>query len=96
MLVGNKSDLKDQREVTVSEGTEAATKFGLSFLETSALAATNVEESFKTVLEEIYNVTIAKNVSGRIGEESRDPRGDPIKLEVPSASRKASKPSKCC
>ena len=97
MLVGNKCDLRDEREVSVEEGTAAAAKFGLSFIETSALDATNVDESFRRVLEEIHDVTSASAVSGRIGEAPRDPLGEPIKLEAPSGSGRASaKSSKCC
>lgn len=96
MLVGNKCDLREEREVTVEEGTAAATKFGLSFLETSAIEATNVDESFKQVLEEIYKLNSSTNPSGTIGEESNDPHGESIKLDAPAAASKSSKNSKCC
>lgn len=97
MLVGNKCDLKHERQVTIEEGTAAAAKFGLSFLETSALNATNVDQSFKRVLEEIYKLASVNTVTGRIGEETQDPHGDSIKLETPTGARKStSKMSKCC
>lgn len=62
MLVGNKCDLTDSRQVDVEEGTACAAKFGLPFFETSALDATNVEESFKNVLTEIYSVAVSKRI----------------------------------
>lgn len=96
MLVGNKCDLKNEREVSIQQGTEAATKFGLSFLETSALDATNVDESFKQVLEQIHNITTSNVVHGSIGEQASDPRGEPIKLEPSATSAKNARAAKCC
>ena len=57
MLVGNKSDLKHLRAVSTEEAAQFAEKHGLSFIETSALESTNVEEAFQQILTEIYNIT---------------------------------------
>ena len=46
LLVGNKSDLKFEREVTTQEGQEFADKHNLIFFETSAKTAANVEVAF--------------------------------------------------
>ena len=43
LLVGNKSDLKFEREVTTEEGQEFADKHNLIFFETSAKTSANVE-----------------------------------------------------
>ena len=51
MLVGNKSDLKHLRAVSTEEGAQFAEKHGLSFIETSALESTNVEEAFQQILK---------------------------------------------
>lgn len=53
MLVGNKGDLADQRSVSIEEAEEFAAKNGISFLETSAKNATNVEEAFLTMASQI-------------------------------------------
>ena len=50
MLVGNKSDLKDKREVSTQEGTDFAMKNNLAFIETSALSAANIELAFSTII----------------------------------------------
>lgn len=50
MLVGNKSDLKHLRAVSTEEAAQFAEKHGLSFIETSALESTNVEEAFQQIL----------------------------------------------
>lgn len=54
MLVGNKSDLSQAREVPTDEARMFAENNGLLFLETSALDSTNVELAFETVLKEIF------------------------------------------
>ena len=50
MLVGNKSDLKHLRAVPTDEAKAFSEKQGLSFIETSALDATNVEMAFQNIL----------------------------------------------
>ncbi|XP_051143690.1 ras-related protein RABA5b [Andrographis paniculata] len=54
MLVGNKCDLEDIRQVSVEEGKTLAEEEGLFFIETSALDSTNVNKAFEIVIREIY------------------------------------------
>ncbi|KAM5562962.1 ras-related protein RABA5b [Rosa sericea] len=61
MLVGNKCDLEDIRDVSIEDGKSLAEEKGLFFMETSALDATNVQEAFEVVIREIYN-----NVSRKV------------------------------
>ena len=42
ILVGNKSDLQENRVITYEMGHDLATKFGITYIETSAKDATNV------------------------------------------------------
>lgn len=60
ILVGNKSDLKDAREVTTGEGKALAEAHGLFFIETSALASSNVAAAFETVVREIFSILSRK------------------------------------
>jgi len=60
ILVGNKSDLKDAREVPTTEGKALAEAQGLFFMETSALDSSNVVAAFQTVVKEIYNILSRK------------------------------------
>ncbi|KAJ9670148.1 hypothetical protein PVL29_026602 [Vitis rotundifolia] len=62
ILIGNKTDLEEQRAVPTEDAKEFAEKEGLFFLETSALEATNVENAFLTVLTEIFNIVNKKNL----------------------------------
>ncbi|KAI5078506.1 hypothetical protein GOP47_0006177 [Adiantum capillus-veneris] len=55
MLVGNKSDLEEAREVSIGEGSTYAEAKGLIFMETSALNANNVSCAFEMVVREIHN-----------------------------------------
>ena len=54
MLIGNKCDLEDKREISKEQGEEKAKSFGFSFLETSALSGENLEKGFQMLIEEIY------------------------------------------
>jgi len=53
ILVGNKCDLADRREVTTMEGTELAKSWGAAFLETSARTRKNVDEVFFNLVRQI-------------------------------------------
>ena len=46
ILVGNKCDLENERQISTEEGEEFSNRFGLKFYETSALKAINVNEIF--------------------------------------------------
>ena len=50
MLVGNKSDLRHRRAVQTEEAETFAESNNIAFIETSALDATGVEESFRQIL----------------------------------------------
>ncbi|CAN8305730.1 unnamed protein product [Cochlearia groenlandica] len=63
MLIGNKTDLKHLRAVATEDAQSYAEKEGLSFIETSALEALNVEKAFQTVLSEIYRIISKKSIS---------------------------------
>eukprot|EP00252_Welwitschia_mirabilis_P000604 TRINITY_DN10586_c0_g1_i1.p1 TRINITY_DN10586_c0_g1~~TRINITY_DN10586_c0_g1_i1.p1 ORF type:complete len:224 (-),score=25.93 TRINITY_DN10586_c0_g1_i1:58-729(-) len=72
VLVGNKIDLKDNREVSREEGTTLAESHSLYFVETSALDSTNVKLAFQTVVKEIYNILSRKVLS--VQEQRSEPR----------------------
>ena len=55
ILIGNKNDLENLREVSKEEGENKAKENGIAFLETSALNGNNIELAFQTLIEEVYN-----------------------------------------
>ncbi|KAK1320858.1 Ras-related protein Rab2BV [Acorus calamus] len=62
MMAGNKSDLHHLRAVAEDDAQSLAEKEGLSFLETSALEAVNIEKAFQTILTEIYHIIARKRL----------------------------------
>jgi len=65
ILIGNKSDLENERKVKFSQGKEFAKQYGMNFFETSAKNTTNVIEAFTAITKEIIkekkNKSINKN-----------------------------------
>jgi len=62
VLVGNKSDLVDERKVSREEATALAEQMHLSYMETSALNASNVEQAFTLLVTSIYNKKKPKQI----------------------------------
>lgn len=55
MLIGNKLDLEDERQVDPMRGQELAAKYDCPFMETSAKTNTNVEEAFLTLVRDVMS-----------------------------------------
>ena len=85
VLVGNKSDLEDNREVSQEEGQELADGYGILFFEASAKTGINVNEIFSSSINEI-----AKKIDENIYNLEDDGCG--IKLGGPKMPKK----KKCC
>ena len=85
MLVGNKCDMGYLRTVSTEDASAFCEREGLSFIETSALESTNVEEAFKQILTEIYHIVSKKAIdSGAEGSGSQPTPGQTIEIK-PSA-----------
>ena len=85
MLVGNKTDLEPQRLVSTEQGKGFAAERGITFLEASALTASNVEASFLQILSEIYHKKASK-------EPKCDSSNTTVVIDHKSGRKKAS----CC
>ena len=55
MLVATKSDLADQRQVSVLQGVQLAQKYGMNFYESSAFTGVGVEAGFSDVIENVIS-----------------------------------------
>ena len=76
VLVGNKTDLNDKREVTTAQGEEEAKKNGLMFIETSAKVGHNVKQLFRRIAQALPGLD---GDAGR-GESQSKPPSCPISL----------------
>ncbi|VDM82148.1 unnamed protein product [Strongylus vulgaris] len=63
MLVGNKLDLRHFRAVPTEVASKFAENNNLSFIETSALDSTNVNEAFTAILTQIYKMVASRHVN---------------------------------
>ncbi|TYJ44613.1 hypothetical protein E1A91_A03G237600v1 [Gossypium mustelinum] len=92
MLIGNKTDLKHLVAVSTEDGQSYAEKEGLSFIETSALEAINVEKAFQTILSEIYRIMSKKSLSSDDPAPASIKEGKTIAVGAPDANTKKA----CC
>ncbi|XP_071163021.1 ras-related protein Rab-6A isoform X2 [Mytilus edulis] len=69
MLVGNKTDLSDKRQVTSEEGERKAKELNVMFIETSAKAGYNVKQLFRRVAAALPGM-----------EQTDKPKGENIEL----------------
>lgn len=91
MLVGNKSDLRHLRAVPTDDAQSFAEKEGLSFIETSALESTNVENAFHKILTEIYRIVSKKALAQEESSHAGPSSGTTI-LVAEDSGKKGS----CC
>ena len=79
MIVGNKTDLKDSRQVDTNEALQKAKDLEASLMETSAKDGSNVKEAFYDLLKEMYR-EIKKKIE--IVENEAKGGKDGIQLET--------------
>nr|GEX01584.1 Ras-related protein RABA2a [Tanacetum cinerariifolium] len=92
MLIGNKTDLKHLRAVSTEDAQTFAEKEGLSFIETSALEAINVEKSFQTILSEIYRIISKKSLAAGAPAAASIKQGETLVVGPQEANTKKA----CC
>jgi len=95
MLVGNKSDLRHLRAVPTDEAKLFSQENGLSFIETSALDASNVENAFQNILTEIYRIVSSKQLEADPAS-SRPTGGQTLKIEPSATDGGEAAGGKCC
>ena len=86
MLVGNKTDLADQRQVSVEEGLAKASEEKVMFIETSAKAGFNIKQLFRR---------LASALPGIEGAVSHAPGLIDIKLTANQNAAQISQAPKC-
>ena len=61
IVLGNKTDLEEERKVSCEEGSNFASEKGFMFLETSCLKNSYVADSFETLIELTYRDAVERN-----------------------------------
>ena len=87
ILIGNKSDLVDDREIKTEEGQAFANRNGMKFIETSAKMNTNVNEAFET---------LAKLMMEFNNEKKTLPTKNETKVLNASSGKDIKTKKKCC
>ena len=89
ILIGNKCDLEDKREVLKEQGEEKAKSFDCAFFETSALKGDNIDKGFEMMVNEIFKKY--GNDSNEDDELGSVEKGEDIKLDKKENQKKS-----CC
>uniref|UniRef100_A0A0X3NZU5 Ras-related protein Rab-1 n=1 Tax=Schistocephalus solidus TaxID=70667 RepID=A0A0X3NZU5_SCHSO len=84
IIIANKADMSQQREVSSEEGKEIAERYGVKHFETSAKLGTNIEEAFLDLTRAILNK--------QPRDQDNSQRGQTYRLSEPSQCQRQS----CC
>uniref|UniRef100_A0A7S4FXU0 Uncharacterized protein n=1 Tax=Eutreptiella gymnastica TaxID=73025 RepID=A0A7S4FXU0_9EUGL len=100
MIVGNKIDLAQLRQVPTVDGQTLAEEQSLLFMETSALEGEKVEEAFNVILTEIYSrVKSRVNIVSSKNDASPSDMFDnarPLEIAKPPTGRPGKSKKGCC
>ena len=69
IIIGNKCDLEDKRQITKEQGELKAKKYGADFMETSAFSGENIDKAFEKLIKEIYKKMYGKKEKEEIKEK---------------------------
>ena len=94
ILIGNKNDLDNKRQVSKDQGEEKARSFGCAFLETSAYSGDNIDKAFNLMVKEIYE----KFSNDSTGEDELAPgsNGDGRDVKLDNVNDNNIKKKSCC
>ncbi|XP_061891459.1 ras-related protein Rab-8B-like [Entelurus aequoreus] len=82
MVLGNKCDMADRRQVSKDRGEKLAIDYGVKFLETSAKTSLNVEEAFYSMGRDILH-----NLSSKTTDNNNGASGKAIKMTEKKSKR---------
>jgi len=93
LLVGNKADLIEEKQVSEETAQRFADKLGISFIETSAKTSTNVDTAFHTMAQELIR-NREKGTGGAPAPKRPDDRGGKVDISKPQPKSSGGGP--CC
>ncbi|XP_041061189.1 ras-related protein Rab-8A isoform X2 [Cetorhinus maximus] len=88
MILGNKCDVNEKRQVSKERGEKLASDYGIKFMETSAKANINVENAF---------FTLARDIKTKMDKklEGNSPQGSSQGVRITSEQQKKSNFFRC-
>jgi small GTP-binding protein len=86
IMVGNKSDLRDERAVSAGEADEASKRYGLEYIETSAKDGSGIADAF---------ARLAGGIVRKV-RQGKGPKPEPPNKDVVPISRTAAAPDDSC
>ena len=89
ILIGNKSDLIDTREITEEEARTKAEQYNIAFLETSAKTGDNINKAFTQLIEQVYIANMSM-LQSNVEIEANNEDG------VNLINKEESKKKECC
>ena len=92
IIIGNKSDLEDIRQVNTELGEDKAMVNEAAFMETSALSGENIEKAFEFMINEIYK----KNFNEMTKARDNDNLGGSKDLAAFNENNDNARKKKCC
>ena len=79
MLLGNKSDLHNLRDVAEESASIKAEELGIPYLETSALEGSNVEAAFESIIDVVFHFSMEGGASKiMLAGEDEEANGQPL------------------
>ena len=92
MIIGNKLDLTNQRQVEINAALEKAQKLNVPLMETSALDSTNIQKAFELLLKEMYKEFKKEKEI----EKKEQNRIEGVKLETDTKQKNDKIQKGCC
>lgn len=98
LLIGNKCDLEEERQVAVDEAERYADELGINYVETSALSAHHVEEAFGFLTTDIQSrVIIRQSFQNAEAEANARDARERMPFVLGAATRvRVRRRDKCC
>jgi len=97
MILGNKCDMEDNRQVPKERGDVIALEHGIKFMETSAKNNINIDRAFQELAEAILNKQSSNSgIPGGGGGLPLNPDVDRVNLNSNNKSNVNSRISQCC
>ena len=92
IILGNKIDLKDNKDVSTEQALTKAKELGVPLMETSALDSTNVKEAFYDLLKEMY-LEVSKTLEYVENQNLKNNSNNGIQLDTANEQKKK---KACC